>query len=71
MTMHIRKPDNRRKFYRTASGYMRRAPWSSPTPATLCGAPVTDRDVSLREIRWSDCLGCKQEASVMDRAAAR
>jgi len=57
---HIRKPDTRRKFYTSSSGYVRRVPWTFPTPATYCGAPVTDRDVSRTEVKWSDCEACKQ-----------
>lgn len=58
---HVRKPW-RRGFRTTSSGHTFRA--KDPTPETLCGAEVTDRDLTVRDAKakdagdWIECQEC-------------
>lgn len=68
--MHIRKPW-RRRFVTSSSGFVRRAPSLEAEAATVCGAAITDRDVTLAEWRrstrkrdsWGVCPACVTAAA--------
>ncbi len=75
MTTHIRKPLPRKggnSFYRDKNDYTRYA-------LTLCGEPVTDKDVDWRTANtkkfraagWPVCAGCIHVWCAMTRQEAR